>query len=268
MPTEAELRAALRDPSSDGGLAGGTGIDSAEVIRRVRARRRPKQVAFGSVAALAVAGFAWVGISAIPWPQAGVMSASDSMGDATTGSELALPDAQPGATDPVGGGARQESASSLNRCGQPLIEVGPTASGLVLTADFPSTGTANGLPIDGIVTLTNAGQERVTGVTAAQPTIVLSQDGVTLWHSDGPVRTIEYLVDLAPGESKEFAASLTPVRCTQESASSHSLPGDLPPLGPGSYRVTAFLELEPLDPAGAAVQLVGGPSRDLALLGG
>ncbi len=267
MPIESELRAALRDPSSGGRLADGTGIDSAEVIRRARARRRPKQVAFGSVATLAVAGFAWVGISAIPWPQAGIMSASDTLGDAT-GSELALPDAQPGATDPVAGGAHQEPASSLNRCGEPLIEVGPTASGLVLTTDFPSTGAANGLPMDGTVTLTNTGQERVTGVTAAQPTIVLSQDGITLWHSNGMMRTIEYLVDLAPGESKEFAASLTPVRCTEENPGSYSLPGGLPPLGPGTYRVTAFLELEPLDPADAAVQLVGGPSQDLAVTGG
>jgi hypothetical protein len=270
MPTESELRAALRDTPSAGSPSGAPVLDSDDVIRRARARRRPRQLAFGSVAALAVAGFAYAGISAIPWPQAGLMSASDTMGEATTGSEFASPGAAPGAVDPVAGGAKRQPASSINRCGQPLEEIGPTASGLVLTADFPSTGIANGLSVDGTVTLTNTGSARVAGVTAAEPTVVLSRDGITVWHSNGAVRSIGYLVDLAPGQSKEFPASFTPVLCSPGNEDSASFPGDLPPLGPGAYRVSVLLDLAPVvaDDAGEAGEVVGGPSQDLALTGG
>lgn len=265
MPTESELRAALQDiPSEDGA----TRLDSEDIIRKARGRRRPRQLAFGSVTILAVAGFAYVGISAIPWPQSALMSASDS-GDATTSAELALPGSS-GATDPVAGGANRESATTAIRCGQPLVEVGATSSGLVLTTDFPSSGPANGLPVEGTVTLTNAGSERLTGVTAAQPTIVLSRDGITVWHSNGAVRSIGYLVDLEPGQSKEFSASFTPVLCTEENETSHSFPGDLPPLGPGTYRVTALLGLDPLvpDQQGDTGELVGATSENYALTGG
>lgn len=268
MPTESQLRAALRNRASVANTAGARTLDADEVIRKARGRRRPRTLAFAATAALTVAGFAYVGITTIPWPQSVPQSASDTMADATAGSELALPETPPGATDPMAGG--DPWATSINRCGQPLVEAGPTASGLVLTPDFPATGASNGLPIEGTVTLTNTGKERVTGLTSAEPIVVLSLGGITVWHTHDTTRSIGYPVDLAPGESQEFAASFTPVQCTQDGEDLPTLPGDLPPLGPGTYRVTTYLDLRPLGTRepGDPGELVGGPAGAFAITGG
>ncbi len=268
MPTESELRAALRDTGSDAYSANATSLDTDDVIRKARRRRLPRQLAFGATAALAVAGFAYVGITVIPWSQSPLQSAIDTMAGSTAGAELSSPETPPGATGPMADGA--PSASSINRCGRPLVAIGATLSGLVLTTDFPASAASNGLPVEGTVTLTNTGAERLTGITAAEPTVVLSRDGITVWHTHGAARSIAYPVDLAPGESKEFSASFTPVLCTQKDEDRPAFQGDLPPLGPGTYQVTAYLDLTPLDARDAAdgSELVGGPAGDFAITGG
>ncbi len=260
MPTEAELRAALRDTASGAHTPNAPALDSDEVIRRARGRRRPRQLAFGAVATLAVAGFAYIGVTAIPWPQSALMSASDA-GGANAGPELASPEAPP---DAMGA-----SAEPVNRCGQPLTEIGATTTKLVLTSDFPTTGASNGLPVEGTVTLTNTGTERFTGIATGEPTVVLSRDGIIVWHTPAVAHVPADLIDLAPGESKEFTAGLTPALCSQEDEDLLPIQGALPPLRPGTYQVTAYLGVQLLGAREAddRVELLGGPAGDLTILG-
>lgn len=264
MPTESELRDALRKGAEAPGR-----LDAEAVIRGSRARRRPRQLVLGSAAVLAVVGFCYAGITAIPWPQAALMAASEDVGEASTGYDLAVPQSSSSATDPVTGAPQPGSALSANRCGLPSVEAGASSSGLLLTTDFPLTAAANGLPVEGVVTLENTGEQRVVGLTAAQPVIVLSRDGVTVWHTTSGSLSVGTLVDLAPGQSKQYPASFTPVLCTEEDEDALSFPVDLPPLGTGTYRVRALLDLVPLASArDAAGELVGGPGQDVALVGG
>ncbi|GAA3740568.1 hypothetical protein GCM10022239_15330 [Leifsonia bigeumensis] len=263
MPTESELRDALRAAPDAAARTGAEPLDAASVIRKARAHRRPKQFVLGSATLLAVVGIGYTGVTAIPWPQSVLMSASDS----GAAPETAIDDFTAGGSHPMAPDPSRESAALSNRCGTPLIETGPSASGLVLTTDFPEEGPANGLPVEGTVTLTNTGTQRVTGTTDAQPTIVISHNGVTVWHSNGAVRSIGILVDLAPGESMDYPTSLTPVECTMEDESGLSFPSDLPPLSTGVYQVSARIDLA-LDASDAPAELVGGPSQDITLTGG
>lgn len=263
MPTESELRDALRTASGAAAGPRADPIDAPTVIRKARAHRRPKQFALGSATVLAVFGIGYAGVTAIPWPQSALMSASDS----AALPEAAFGDATAGGAHPTAPDLARESAASSNRCGMPTVQADASASGLVLATDFPKSGPANGLPVEGTVTLTNTGRQRVIGTTGAQPTIVISRDGLTVWHSNGGVRSIGILVDLAPGESMDYPASFTPVGCTEGDESGLSFPSDLPPLSTGVYQVSALIDLAP-DSSDTPWVLVGGPSQDVALTGG
>ncbi len=269
MPTESELRDALRAaPETVTGVgadrSGIDPIDASAIIRKARAHRRPKQFVLGSATVLAVVGIGYGGLTAIPWPQSVLQSASDSAAGMHESAYSGLDscDAPPMAPD-----LARRSAATVNRCGMPVVETGASASGLVLTTDFPVNGPANGLPVEGTVTLTNTGPQRVTGTTGAQPTIVVARDGVTVWHSNGAVRSIGILVDLAPGESMDYSASFTPVECAEGDETGLSFPSDLPPLNTGMYQVSALIDLVP-DAGEASLELIGGPSQDVALTGG
>lgn len=262
MPTESELRNALR-AAPDAAATGADPIDAASVIRRARAHRRPKQVLLGSATLLAVVGIGYAGVTAIPWPQTVTMSASDS----AALPEAAFGDSTAGGTHPTPPTDGRVSAALSNQCGMPLIEPGVSESGLVLTTDFPERGPANGLPVEGEVTLTNTGSTRVTGTTGAQPTIVISRDGVTVWHSNGAMRSIGIPIDLAPGESMDYPATFTPVECTEGDESTLSFPSDLPPLSTGVYQVSALIDIT-TGASGESSELVGGPTQDVALSGG
>ena len=61
------------------------------------------------------------------------------------------------------------------------------------------------------------------------------------------------VVDLAPGQSMEYQASFTPVRCDASSDMPEGFSDDLPPLGAGDYQVSALLEVN----HGSAKTLVG-----------
>ncbi len=256
----------LRDELNGAAPTTSSRIDPDAVIRRAKARRVPRQVAFGSAAVLAVAGFAVLGTSTLPSLFSMSTGASDSAIVAGAGSQVSelkgdhFGDAQPGANRQIAG-----------RCGSASIGAAPNSWGLVLTTSFPATAQANGLPVSGTVTLTNTGATRVTGTTSTTPVISLVRDGITVWHTggaaDGPGRSIA----LDSGQSVTFSASYTPVECTVDDESADVFPEDLPPLGPGAVDVMAAINFVPdasdasdAPDAGAEV-VVSGPAHAVTL---
>jgi hypothetical protein len=250
--TESELRDALR-----GRAPAPTRLDPDAVIRRVRSRRRPRQVAVGAFATLAVAGVVVVGATTLPrlLPS---MSSAQHAADSAERPESAA--GGPPASYTVGPGE-----SFANGCGEPTKAPPSSAEGLVLTLAFPSSAPADGLPVEGVATLVNAGPVRLTGSTPARPVITISRDGVTVWHSNGSIDLTGRLVDLAPGESLDFPVSLTPVECSAVDDLGAGFREGLPALGPGTYEVSAFLAFAPEGAGRNSTTLVGGPISTIAL---
>ena len=253
MRTEQQLRDALR------GAPIGAPLDPRPIVRASARRHRGRQVAVGGVTTLAVVGIGAGSIAGIRslLPQAVVGAASSSVGPQK---DSASGDA------PVAPGSKRAPADRINLCGGPLAEVAPAESGLVLTPHFPASASSTAATIDGTVTLTNTGTERVTGTTAASPAITLSQGGTVLWHSNGPMIMLAVVVDLAPGESMTYQASVSPVRCGTED----DLDGfrdDLPGVGAGDYGLSAAIDLTRTDAAGAFVSndLITGPLAAIRL---
>jgi len=249
--------------SDDAGL--GT-IDTASVIRRSKRRRLPAQLATGGALALALGGFGVFGVQAIVnAPQYG-----STAGEAVTfDSEL-----QYSAEDGAENGALRDETDAAGRtiapfydgltlCGGPLPEVSPAPSGLEITVDFPDAATGSEM-IVGTAELTNTGSEAVVGYTAMSPHVLLSQDGVVTWHSNGGMRAAAIYVDLAPGESLTYAAFFTPVTCAPMDDATGVFRKNLPPAPAGEYEVSAAIELAPVLGDGAA-ELVGGPTTTITL---
>ena len=274
MATENDLRDRFKD--DDG--RGLPGIDVESVIRRSRSRRTPRLVAVGAAGALAVVALAFPAIGAMGLIDRGVtVSASDTAGGSPEGA--AAPDVksesdgdaptqfdEPSADD----GIRRAPADKLNLCTGALAEVAPAENGLVLTASFPEA-LAGSSSVAGSVTMTNTGSERVTGTTGPSPAITLSQDGVVLWHSNGPQIMMISEVDLAPGATMTFPAAFSPVSCGVDDDSAESFGDDLPALGAGTYQVSAALDLNVENSGVDAVSsesglvLVTGPTADVIL---
>lgn len=262
MPTEAELSAWLRDPRNRGVSA----IDPAAVIRSSKRRRLPKLLAVGGALSIAVAGFGVAGISGFQ-----SLTPGDGFASSAGSSSESTPESAPGAAAEEDSGATDTGigsapAEKINLCGGEVADVAPSPTGLVLTTDFPSPVPAGAEQVDGTVTLTNTGTETIVGTTAASPAVTISQGGVVLWHSNGPMIMLAVMVDLAPGESMEYSASFTPVRCGVEDDAAESFRPDLPPLGAGVYQVSAAIDLIPEGAeAGAPAELITGPTADITL---
>jgi hypothetical protein len=228
-------------------------IDVDAVLRRARARRRPKAVLAGAGSVLAIA--------AIAVPAVLTSSGGTGAGGSTVvaGDGLA-PEAAPD-TGLAGGDADQAMmerapAERLNLCGAPVAEQVPSAMGLVITvAPVTASAAERGIPIT--VTLTNAGDERVTGTTGGRPAVTFARDGVTLWHTNGPQDLIARVVDLAPGQSMSYAAVFEPVVCAPQDDAAEAFRADLPPAGPGDYTLSAAIDVTSED--GATIEQVTGP---------
>ncbi|TQL48534.1 hypothetical protein FB562_1629 [Homoserinimonas aerilata] len=249
MPSENELRTMLADvplPKLD--------IDTGSVIRRSRRRRLPRQIGVGSAMTLAVIGIGVAGFTRLQPSPVGMMAetASDSSG----AGEWAP-------TFSGGGTTGLAPIEKLNGCGGPLAEVTPNEAGLVLEPQFEASVAAGTQQVAGTVTLLNTGTQQVRGTTAASPTMTLSQDGVTVWHSNGPTIMLAALVDLAPGASREYDATITPVLCGEEDETQEQFRAELPPLEPGEYQLSAAILLTPED--GSAGQLVTGPAQAITI---
>ncbi|MET1042842.1 MAG: hypothetical protein ABWX59_01825 [Microbacteriaceae bacterium] len=246
-PDETDLRASLQRTATTPLPS----IDPDAVIRRSRNRRTPKLVAAGGVLSLAVLG---IGVASVTGLQNLGSPASTTAGSAPES-----------ATD--SGGAEEDAATGLvpagrlNQCAGTLAAPTNDAD-VTLTAQFPAEAAIAAGSITGQVTLTNTGSERLVGSSAAVAPVTLSQDGLVLWHTNGPMILSLAIIDLAPGESFSWQASLEPVRCTDEATLEQTAPDDLPPVPPGLYQVSAALDLSLDD---GTVRQISGPPSNLTL---
>lgn len=253
MATEDDLRDLLRGGSAPNRL------DASRVVRRSRARRIPQQIAAGGAGVLAVAGIAFFGIQTTQFGQAGGSADAPTVAE---DSQIRDEDLAYEGGDTV----KRLPADRINLCGAPVAEAIPGASALQLEVVAPATGAAGGAPLEAAVRLTNTGTERVTGTTLSAPALTLSKDGVTLWHSNGPVDTSAVLVDLEPGASLEYATTFTPVQCAPEDDALPEFRPDLPALPPGDYELSAVIDFSSDAPTETTeLELVMGPRAPLRL---
>jgi hypothetical protein len=257
MPSESEFRTLLENEAA--GAAGPRRLDAAAIIRRSKRRRLPQQLAVGGLSTLAVAGIGFAGVTALrALPQGATVMSAGSSADSGTVPERSDPST---AKD-----AKRAPADRINLCGGALAEVTPNPDGLVLSTAFPASSAAGASAIEGTATLTNTGTRAIRGTTAASPAITLSQDGVVLWHSNGPMIMLAVVVDLAPGQSMSYPASFTPVRCEPADDLASGFRDPLPALPAGSYQVSAAIDLSVEGESGSARnELVTGPVQTVAL---
>ena len=252
MASESELRERFQEGTQPSGR-----IDVDAVLRRSRARRRPRIVLAGAGSVLAIA--------AIAVPAAlGSFSTTGSntaliAGAGDGGAEYSAPEAADSGTELA---FDRPPAEKLNLCSAPVAEVPPAENGLVLTVE-PVTASAAARGIPTIVTMTNTGSEPVSGTTAGLPAMTLSQGGVTLWHSNGPQTMIAIPVELAPGESLQYPATFEPVRCNVEDDGAETFREDLPGVGAGLYQLSAAIDFTRND--GSFIDLVTGPAVRVSL---
>lgn len=267
-------------------------IDAGAVLARSRRRRFPRQLAASGVGVLAIAGIGFAGVNVLqgvapvsvlsngaPASEAGPetqggsdMQGGSGGGESSSGADSGSTTLGPGApgsaeSGAVDGGTRLAPAEKINLCGGTLAELAPAQSGLVATPQFPAAALAGTGFVSGSVTVTNTGTERVTGYTGASPAMTLSQNGITLWHSNGPQIALAQLIDLEPGASMELPASVTPVRCEIEDDAAGAFRENLPALPAGEYHLSAVFYLIPEGDATAlpSPDVVSGPVATITL---
>ena len=226
MATEPNLRHLFDAPQP------ASAIDVASIVRRSRARRVPKVLGLTGVSVLAIGGLVFGGVQVLGLPQ----SASDTAGSAPVAENPMMSEA--GDSDLAYDGKRG-AAENLNHCGAPLAEVAPSATGLVLSVDFPDAAVGSD-SVQGSVVMTNTGSEQLVGYTGTMPAITFSREGIVLWHT--PVDTMYDVVrevSLAPGESIEYEASFSPVICESDDEVGRD---GLPAAPAGDYQVSAAVE--------------------------
>jgi hypothetical protein len=255
MPTEDDLKRMFEsvDVPSSGG------IDAKQVIRRSRARRLPKQLAAGAGGALALVGVTVLGLQSVQFGQ-------PQSADAPMSQESSDSESSGGAAEDSAFSTKRAPADKLNLCGGPVVEGLVSQFGLVLDVVFPASAAAASERIDGMVIMTNTSTEPVKGSTFTIPAVTLSQDGVVVWHTNGATDASATVVDLAPGASMQYAASFEPVRCAPEDEALEAFPADLPPVGAGSYELSAAIDFSPDVPtATTELDLVTGPRMPITL---
>ena len=260
MSTESDLKKMFNETGAALGQ-----VDLSRVLRRSSRRRIAQPVAVGSATTLAVAGIGVAGFTGIRGLVQSTGSASSAAAPDANRPDANRPEATGGSTA-TDGGLTRAPAERINLCGGALAKAAPNAAGLVLSTSFePADAAAD--RVSGTVTLTNSGSAHVTGTSAATPTIVLSKDGIVLWHSNGPVAAIGAIVDLAPGASMTYQASFQPVTCAVEDDSSVSFRDNLPHVAAGAYQVSAALDLSRQNADGSfpGTDLVTGPASEVTL---
>lgn len=252
MPTEDELRDALRGTSAPNRL------DVSKVVRRTRARRLPQQLAAGGAGVAAIAAISIFGIQTSQFTQ-GSGGTAGSAPTVAEDSQLADGDAETFAT-------KRLPADRINLCGAPVAAAEPGASGLQLDVVSPATAPVGTAPLSATVRLTNTGTERVTGTTLFAPALTLSQNGVTVWHTNGAYDTSAVLVDLEPGASLEYVTVFTPVQCEPQDDELEQFRPDLPAVPAGAYELSAVIDFDSDAPTPTTeLELVMGPRSALLL---
>ena len=230
MPSEQDLRDMFA--ASDGPQ---NSLDPDRIIARSRGRRRPLQIAAGAVGALAVVGIIAVAVQTAQFSSRATMTSQGTSDSGSTTEQAPLP-------GDVESTLKRAPADRLNLCTGTLTEVAPSFYGLRLDVSFPTQAPAGTDPVNGTVRLTNTSATRVTGSTGPTPAITLSQDGVVLWHSNGPTIRSLAVVDLEPGESMEYPASFTAVGCEVDDDLGPSFRDNLPAVPAGVYDLSAAID--------------------------
>lgn len=229
-------------------------LDTKRIIGRSRARRLPRQLAAGSLGALALVGVAVLGVQVSQFSAPATMTAGEAADSSAPAPEVMA--------------IKRAPADKINLCTGTLAEIAPNQYGLQLDVAFPATAPSGTGPVQGTVRLTNTSDAEVIGTTPATPAITVSRDGVVLWHSNGPTILSIVEVDLAPGASLEYAASFTPVQCGVEDDSAEAFSADLPALAAGAYDLSALIDFAPdpsMGPQTTELELVGGPRSTIIL---
>ena len=190
-------------------------------MRASRARRIPQQLAAGGAGVLAVAGITVLGIQVIPFGQlsGGSPTVADQSQEAPDSTEFSQ----------GGDAAKRLPADRINLCGAVVVRRRSRASRRCSSTWSPRpTHRSAPTPVTATVRMTNTGTDAVTGTTPSAPALTLSQDGITLWHSNGPVDPPPWSSTSDPGESMDFAATFTPVRCSAEDDALEQFPAGPP----------------------------------------
>jgi hypothetical protein len=252
MPSEDDLRDLFASASAPHAPHS---IDAERVIARSRRRRLPRQLAAGTVGVLAIAGISVVGLQSIQL--------------APPSSSITSQETAAGAAPAEDSTIKRAPAEKLNLCTSALAEVAPSPLGLQLDVTFPQSAPVGTAPVEATVLLTNTSAVPISGTTGPSPALTLSQDGIVLWHSNGAVAASAVLVNLAPGESLEYAASFVPVRCEVDDDLAESFREGLPALPPGAYELSAALDFLPdalpTDGSTPGLDLVTGPRSTIIL---
>ncbi|WP_353988296.1 hypothetical protein [Ruicaihuangia caeni] len=253
---ESTIRAGLHDLAS---LASGSTLDSSDIARRARARRRPRLVAMTAVCSLALLGVGTVGVQALQqWNGSGTVT--DSAAPLATdhgGEEAEMPNGAAGAhTTPDDGSAEgasgDDSAPAPLRCGD-LAPVASAAAPVAVTVEAPPAAPGANA-VEAAVTITNTTSSRITGWTAPLPTLVITDGARVLWHTHGAMIAVAVEVDLVPGASQTFTGVFDAVSCTSDEALES---GDTVPLPAGRYELVASVDLTLED--GGAIHAVSAP---------
>ncbi|MDI2097445.1 hypothetical protein [Ruicaihuangia caeni] len=253
---ESTIRAGLHDLAS---LADGSTLDSSDIARRARARRRPRLVAMTAVCSLALLGVGTVGVQALQqWngsstvtDSAAPLATDHGHGEAemSNGATGAHPAPDDGSAEGASGDA---SVPAPLRCGDPAPAASATAPVTVAVEAPQAAPGANAVEAD--VTITNTSSSRITGWTAPLPTLVITDGARVLWHTHGAMIALAVEVDLAPGASHTFTGVFDAVSCTSDEALES---GDTAPLSPGGYELMASVDLTLED--GGAIHAVSAP---------
>lgn len=227
MVNEEELRAHLTSSEQPA-----IEIDTAAIISRSKARRRPRQLAVGAVGLLAAASLVFAGVATFP------------RNDTVTSAGIAVDEASSRAESDAGADASESYLAPsdsviANACGAFVPSTSASPYGLALELELPSPVTASGSAF-GTVRLTNTSETAVTGTTASVPDVNLTRDGVSVSHSPDQQILSVIPVNLQPGQSIEFAISLRVYDCTSIDS------GGM--LDPGTYAVSTSLGFVPTDP--------------------
>jgi hypothetical protein len=265
MPSEQDLR----DLFANAPVEPGSELNATRVIARTRARRLPKQIAAGAVGTLAVAGILFVGV------QVGLPSVAPSTVDSASKPQQATDSAGNGAiAGGTDGSIKHAPARKINLCEGAVAQPTASSEGLELDVMFPPTASFATQSIQGTVRLTNTSTNHVSGYTAESPAITLSQNGVVLWHSNGPTTLVAVQVDLAPGESMQYPASFVAARCSAADDEAATFSNNLPPVMPGVYDLSAAIDFTPDastvpqatgTPVAPGIDLVSGPMSAITL---
>lgn len=251
MPTESDLRDRLLGDEPPRGR-----IDVDLVVRRARARRRPRLVAGAGIGVLAAGGILTPAllVGGIGGVGLGGMAASEE--DAGTPDSIG----EQGATGPADtlagddGGRAESGRGTLDdvlACAAPLGGPGPTVEGLATA--LPAIEATAGAPIPARVLLVNTGAEPLRG-TVSMPVLALVLDGDVVGRAAPGTDAAPVAFDLDPGESVELATTVEPTAC---GASGRGVP-----LAPGDYELSAVVDVV-LDSGESA--LAGGPSAPVRL---